>query len=168
MRGGAHDAVGAALELRRHRVDQRGLDQRFIALHIDHRFIVGQAEQGAGFGQAVAARRVVGAGQQDRDAMGLAGLHDADIVRGHHAAGGVAQPRALGHAHHHGQARDVGQGFVGQAARRQPGRDQDGEARVLGGAAHGSGAGAGGRAASSSVRVRATCSSRIGMPSRTG
>ena len=45
-------------------VDQRRLDQRLVALHVDHQRVAVQAEQRAGLGQAVAAGGVVGARQQ--------------------------------------------------------------------------------------------------------
>ena len=87
------------------------------------------------------------------------------IVGGHDTLRGLAFCGLQGHPNHHGQATDIGQWFVGQAAGRQPGRDQDRETRVL---VHGAGVGGLGRAASSSLIVRASCSSRMGMPSRTG
>lgn len=141
------------------------IDQGFVTLHIDDQGLIVQAQEVAGFGQTVAARDVVHAGEDGLNAVRLAGLHDALIVGRHHTALCGAALRLLGHAHHHRCATNVGQGFVGQAARRHARRDQHGEG-VVGGGAHVEGLAS--RSASSSVITRASCSSKMGMPSRMG
>jgi hypothetical protein len=103
------------------------VDQRLVALHVDHDVVAVQAQRGAGLGQAVAAAGVVFARQHRLHAVFGAGLQDGGAVTGHHDAGGAALRSLARHAHHHGQAGNVGQRLVGQAAGGQARRDQDGE-----------------------------------------
>ena len=121
--------------------------------------VVGQAEQRAGLGQAVAAAGVVGARQQRLRRRARA---QAATMRASSAATTTRARRrlrrALRDAHHHRQAADVGQRLVGQPRRRQPRRDQDGEASRVGAPAR--------------LVVGRACAPRsssiTGMPSRTG
>ena len=154
--GGAHARLRGVGQHLGHGVDECGVDQRLIALHIDHHGIAVQAEQGAGLGQAVAAARVVRVGQNSANAVGGTGIGNGGAVSGHHHLGRLTAQRLLGNTHHHGGTANVGQGFVRQARGGQPRRDQNVKAH-------------GARAwSSSSLKVRASPSSKMGMPSRTG
>jgi hypothetical protein len=146
-------AASGVRPARRHGIDQFGVDQRLVALHVDDDLVAIEAQLLAGFGQPVGAAGMVLAGQDGFDAVRLAGRNDRCIVSGDDHARCARRAGALGHAHHHRHARDVGQGFVGQPRRRQACRHQDGEAHSP---------------SSSSDSVRASFSSSTGMPSRTG
>ena len=167
MGGGAHAGFGSlptvVLQQGGHGVDECGVYQRFVALHVDNDIVTLQPQLCAGLGQPVTAAGVVGAGHDGIHPMGCAGLQNAGVVCSHHHADGGALCSTLGHAHHHGQARNVGQGLVGQAARRHACRYQHGK-----GAVGGSGHGGAHCSSSSSVRGRASFSSSTGIPSRTG
>ena len=80
---------------------------------------------------------MAGVGEYGFDAEILAHLHNACMVCRHDHTrcriGCVGLHDALGHAHHHGDARDVGQGFFRQAGAVQPRRDQYGVRHVLAG-----------------------------------
>ena len=54
-----------------------------VALDVDHEVFRGQAQEARRFGQAVAARRVVGAGHDGLAAEGFDALPDARVVGGH-------------------------------------------------------------------------------------
>ncbi len=144
--------------------DQRGVEQRLVALHVDDDLVVGEAQQLRGLGQAVGARRVIGARHARRDAVRDDRIAHALVVGGDDDARRAACQRALGHAHDHRLAGDVGQRLARQARRRVARRNQDGEIvqQALGHA----------RAArysySAGVSLRASSSSITGMPSRTG
>ncbi len=84
MRSGTHRDFRPLGQQRGHRVDQRGVDQRLVALHIDHDRVVGQAQQGGRFGEPVAAGWMRGVGFQGFDMMRAAGVQDARIVGRHH------------------------------------------------------------------------------------
>ena len=119
----------------------------------------------AGLGQTVAAGGMVLIGEHRGNAVRFAGLDDAGMIGSHHHAAS-ALLYALGHAHDHGRAADIGQRLFRQARAGQPGRNQDGVA-----GAHALGAAALGwrpASTSSSLRVRASFSSSTGMPSRMG
>jgi O-acetyl-ADP-ribose deacetylase (regulator of RNase III) len=77
VRRRAHDAAGLLVQAAR-RIGAPGrVDQRFVALHVDDAFVVGQAQQLAGLGQPVAAAGVVAARQHGGHTMGGAGGQDA-------------------------------------------------------------------------------------------
>ena len=82
----AHAGFGPRGQQRCHGVDQGGGDQRLVPLHIDHDVVRLQAQQGAGFGQTVAAGRVVAAGHHRFDAVVHTGLDDGLVVGSHHHA----------------------------------------------------------------------------------
>ena len=63
MGQGAHAAIGAIGQQLRHRINGGRIDQRLIALHVDHDVLVLQAQRIAGFCQTVAAGGVIAAGQ---------------------------------------------------------------------------------------------------------
>ncbi|MNL37960.1 hypothetical protein D3C87_1601390 [compost metagenome] len=153
MDGGAHRGLRSRGQRGGDGVDQRGVDQRLVALHVDDDRVTVESELFAGFGQPVGAAGVVLAGEQRLDAVRLAGVDDGSVIAGHHHAKGAGLAGTLRHAHDHRQAGDVGQRFVGKSRRSQPGRHQNGEAH---------------RPSSSSDSVRASFSSSTGMPSRTG
>ena len=96
VRGGAHHAIRALLQLVGHGLDQRRVDQGLIALYVHDDVIISQAKQGAGFCQTVAAGGVVLPGQDDANACGLACLDDAGIVCRHHATGWLTQRSLAG------------------------------------------------------------------------
>ena len=78
--GRADDAVGAFGELVRASVDQGGVDQGLVALHVDDGVLAVQPQQRAGLGEAVAAGGVVRARHHATHAVGFAGLPDAGVV----------------------------------------------------------------------------------------
>ena len=84
-----------------HRIDQARVDQGLVTLHIHHQIVVCQAQRAAGFSQSIAARRVVGSGEDGLHTMLLASRDDLGIVRGHHHLGGQAHLRLARHPHHH-------------------------------------------------------------------
>jgi hypothetical protein len=154
MCGGAHGGLRLRGQFGGHGVDQRRLDEGFVALHVHDDRVVRQREPGAGLGEAIAAARVVGAREQRVDAVRGAGIDDARMVCGDDDARGAGGLGALCHAHHHRHAADVGERLVGQARGGEARWNQDGEGHQ--------------RPSSSSDKVRASFSSSTGMPSRTG
>ena len=124
---GSHAGAGTLLQQGGDLVDQRRVDQGLVALHIDHQVVTVQAQQGAGFGQTVAARRVVGAGQNGFDAILSAGLQNGRAVGYHHAALRLRQPCTLRRAYHHGYSAQQRQRLVGQAGGGHSGGNQDGK-----------------------------------------
>ena len=80
----AHAGFGPGGQQRGHGVDQGGGNQRLVPLHVDYDIVRLQAQQGAGFGQAVAAGRVVAAGHHRFDAVVHTGLDDGLVVGSHH------------------------------------------------------------------------------------
>ena len=138
------------------RRDQRRVDQRFVALHVDHHVVAVQAEQRrrprpGGRCRWRGRLRVStrGARRARRRPATMRSSSAATTTRSAPLRG-----RALGHAHHHRRAGDVGQRLVGQARRRQPRRDQDGEAHCAGVAV--------GRASSGALRSPASPGCRRG------
>ena len=77
---GAHAAVAACLQQQGGSVNRGGVNQGLVALHVHHHIAVLQLQQIAGFGQTVAARRVVGASEDGIDAVSLARSHDALVT----------------------------------------------------------------------------------------
>ena len=86
MGGGAHHAIRVAVQRRGAGVDQRRRNQGLVALHVDGDVVVAQLQQRAGLGEAIAAGRVIAAGEQRADAMRLARGDDVDVVCSHHHA----------------------------------------------------------------------------------
>ena len=91
MRRGAHHAIGCAGQRLGTGIDQAGVEQGLVALDIDDDGLVGQAEQAAGLGQAVAAGAVVLASEDAAHRVGLAGRGNARVVTGHHHLGRAAR-----------------------------------------------------------------------------
>ena len=60
-------------------------------------------------------------------AVRCAHISNVRAVAGHHYTCSATAQSTLRYPHDHGQARNVGQWFVGQAAGTQPGGDKDGE-----------------------------------------
>ena len=139
-----------------HGINQCRVNQRLITLHVDHHVITVQTQFFAGLSQAITATGVVCTGEYGIYAMGLAGLEDGLAICCYHHACSSAFARLQRHAHDHGQARDISQGFVGQAAGGQTCGNEYGEC-------HGNQP-----SSSLSSRGRASFSSKMGMPSRTG
>ena len=157
----ASASVSSSVGARR---DQRRVDQRLVALHVDDDVVAVQAEQ---------RRRPRRGGRcRWRGRRGSARPRRRASRRPRRRARRRrrrprARARARGlarDAHDHRHAADVGQRLVGQARRRQARRDEDGErhARAPQGAGLRRGRGGASRAA------RASLSSITGMPSRTG
>ena len=71
-------------EQRRAGVDEVGLDERLVALHVHDDVRVGKPEQPACLGEAVASCRVVAPGEQGGHAVRLASEDDLGVVRGDH------------------------------------------------------------------------------------
>ena len=76
-----HREGSVALERGGERIDERRVDEGFVALNINDDF-GGTPERSCGFGDAVRAGRVVGAGHYDVRAEGFGGFRDADVVGG--------------------------------------------------------------------------------------
>ncbi len=158
MAGGRDRRVGMRLEQRGHRAHQRRLEQRLVALHVDDDLVVGQAQRAA-----ASASRSVPVGWSARVMQrGHAVRGDGVATRASSVATTTrAAPlalRALGDAHDHRLAGDVGERLAGQARRRVARGNEDGEAHrrrgLLG--------------LFSAPRRRASSSSITGMPSRIG
>ena len=119
MRGGTHAGARGLRQQLRNGEHQFGVNEGFIALHVDDDIVVIQAEQMAGFSQSVAAGGMVGAGQDGGHTVLVAGVNNGRTVAGHHHTNGHALQRQvadlLGHAHHHRHPGYVSQRFVGQA-----------------------------------------------------
>jgi hypothetical protein len=112
MGDGAHRAVGMRVQQRRTARDQRGWDQRLIALHVDDDLIPVQTQMRAGLGQTVTAADVVASCHQGLHAVLHAGLDDATVVGGDHDLLRATGLRLVRHAHDHRQTRQVEQGLV--------------------------------------------------------
>ena len=156
-----HLRIAPVVEQRRDRVDERRVDQRFVALHVHDGVVAIEPQDLARLRQPVAARCVVLPRQHSFDSVRLACIYDRYMVGGDNALR-LRPGRLLRHAHDHRQARDIGQGLVRQARGREPRRNEDREAHQTSGVRRGN------CSSSVSLRVRASCSSRIGMPSRIG
>ena len=147
---------------------QGRVDQRFVALYIDDNGLIRQLQQGAGLRQPIAAAGMLGAGEDGFHAKICAGMHDARVVCRHHntcgGMGTVGLLHALRHAHHHGNAGNVCQRFFWQARAVQARGNQYGVRHDV----VSTGRLARAVSTSASLRLRASCSSMTGMPSRTG
>ena len=135
--------------------DQRGFEQRLVALDVDDDGRVGQSELLRGLGQAVGAGRMIGARDAGDEAVRAHRGGDPVVVGGDDDALCACRLRALRDADDHRDAPDLLQRLAREAGRRVAGGDQDGEA----GRAHSYSAGS---------RRRASSSSITGMPSRMG
>ena len=116
--GGGNGRVRIRGEQIRHGANQRGRQQRLVALDVDDDGIVGQAELPCGLGQTIRAGRMIGRGEAGRDAVRLDGGLDPRIVGRDDDARRAGRHRALGDAHHHRLAGDVRQRLAGKARRR--------------------------------------------------
>src|SRR5690606_10824320 len=83
---GGNGGIGAGGKQVGHGIDDVRVDERFVALHIHHDGVIGQAQQGSGLGEAVGAGGVVGSREQGLEAMCLNGSCDGVVVGGHHHA----------------------------------------------------------------------------------
>ena len=117
MGGGCHRRVAVG-KLFGNAVNQRGRNHRLIALHVHNNLVFRQPQQLHRFGKARAAALVGAAGKHAGDVVRSAGSLNIGVVSGNDDAAGVALLGALGNAHNHRLAVDVGKGFVGQAAGR--------------------------------------------------
>ena len=132
MRRSAHHAVGSFEQELGATRQQGRIDQGLVALHIDDDLVVGQAQDLAGLGQAVAAAGVVAACQHGAHAMRGAGLHHALVVACHDDRSGSGLGRLLGHANDHRFARQVRQRLVRQSRGCQARWNQHGESHRAG------------------------------------
>ena len=153
QRMGARGHGDGRADLRGAGGQQGRIDQRLVALQVDDDGVGRQVQRARHFGDAVRARRMVGARHAHFHVVRGAGGADVVVVGGDDDAGGARQGRLLGHAHHHGLAAQVGQRLVGQARRGQAGRDDDDERHPY---------------STASSRVRASSAHMMGMPSRIG
>ena len=65
-------------------VDEHGVDQRFVPLHIDHQIVGSKLQQCAGFSQAITATWMIISSEQCSYTVGLAGFNNVDAVGGDH------------------------------------------------------------------------------------
>jgi hypothetical protein len=119
---------GALGERMREAADEIGRDQRLVALDVDDQLVVGQGERLGRLREAVGARGMVGAGHDGIAAVRARRGGDALVVGRDPHRGRAALPRALGDAHHHRLAGDVGERLARQPARRVARGNEDGEA----------------------------------------
>ena len=104
---GGHGNVGVLEQGLHRRVDDEALDQGLVSLDVDDDFVLKVQRD---LGQAVRARRVVGARHHHLGAEAAADVGDALVVGGHEdRAQGLGRARAFPHAAHHRQAADRGQ-----------------------------------------------------------
>ena len=101
----------------RHGIDAVGLNQGLIPLDIDHNRRIWQAQQNGRFCQAVTATEVVGAGHDSVHAKLFANLHHLGAVSGYHHLACLGGKGALRNPHHHRDACQISQGFIGQSTR---------------------------------------------------
>ena len=127
MAGRCHGRIGPRYEECRHVPDQRRIEQRLVALHIDHDFVVREAEPNRGFGEAIGARRVIGARHACRMAVRDDGVAHPYVVRRDNDTRCAAFARAFRDAHDHRLARDIGEGLAREARRRVTRGNEDGE-----------------------------------------
>ena len=165
VRHRAHHALAALGEQGGAGIDQRRLDQRLVALHVDDDLVVAQAERVARLGDPIAAVGMMRRRQQRSDAVRGAGRDDLGVVRGDDDARGPRPRGLLRDADDHRHAADVRERLARQASRRQPGRNEDDERHAQ---RPPSPSAAGGVGAVSRPSERASLSSITGMPSRTG
>jgi hypothetical protein len=108
--------VGTALcQLGRRLGDQQRVNQRLVALHIDHdRCRHSSRWQLDHLGQAIGAAGVIGTGQQGAQAVALGRGQHFRMVGGHQHLVGARQQRPLGDAHDHRLAAEIEQGLAGK------------------------------------------------------
>ena len=181
MASGRHRGVRVCAQLVGNLTDQRGLEQRLVALHIDHDRLVIERKLRRGFGQAIGASGMIVTGDDGIDAVLGGRGADSPIVGGDDDAPGAARSCALRDAHHHRLAGDVGKWFAGQPRRREPRGNQNREhvrtrkrSRDRGTARHAIAgmnrflSGSIAYSYSEGSSLRASSSSITGMPSRIG
>ena len=96
-------------------VDEFGGNQRFVALYVDDNGVRRQVQQSGSFRQTGRAAFVCVGSHDGCDAAGRAGRLNVGVVGCNDDARRFAFCRLFGHAHDHGFAVDVRQGFSGQA-----------------------------------------------------
>mmetsp|Transcript_1399 Transcript_1399/g.4118 ORF Transcript_1399/g.4118 Transcript_1399/m.4118 type:complete len:319 (+) Transcript_1399:1493-2449(+) len=128
MRSGRHHAIGLRGQGCRTGVDHGRRDQWLVALHIDDHRVVRQAQLPDGFGEAVAAGRMVGPRLECVHAVRGTGGDDLGRVRRDDDLARFRRGGTACHVDDHRQPGEVGQRLVGQSGRCQPRRDDDREA----------------------------------------
>jgi hypothetical protein len=119
---GRHGAARAFLERLYETIDHDRLDQRLISLDVDDDIVGRKPDEPPGFGQAVRAAGVAGAGHHGFAAEGLYGLQDARVVRRHqHPVQAPGAGCTLKDPLNHGLAVDVGKGLSRESAGLIPG-----------------------------------------------
>ena len=106
-----------ALYKLRHLVDDRGRNQRLVALYIDHDMIIGQPQGLSHFLQAIRTGRMRSGGHTVFSAKTVRCAGDALIVGGNHHPAGAAQAGLLPDALHHRLAVNIEQRLAGQTGR---------------------------------------------------
>ena len=107
-------------------------EEGLVALDVDHEVFRGQTQEARRFGQAVAARRVVGAGHDGLAAEGLDALPDARVVGGHIKAVQLLNlPGLFIDPLDQGLAADQRQGLPRKAGGAEAGRDEGDEFHKL-------------------------------------
>ena len=132
MRSGAHGAVRPVAQQFGNSIDQSHVNERLVTLHIHDHGIVGQAQQCAGLSKAITATGVCGGGHHGLYAKALAFSDHLLTVSSNDNVFSFAELRALGDAHNHRRAADVGQRFVRKPCGGQSGRYEDGKAHRAG------------------------------------
>jgi len=95
------------------------LEQRFVALHIDHDGVVAEAQHARGLGQSIGAGCVIGAREDGFDAVSCDDVDDALVVGRDHDPCRTPLARARSATrNHHRLAADIGQGLAGEPRRR--------------------------------------------------
>src|SRR5258708_22090026 len=150
---GGYAGAFLLLQGRRDLRNQPRRNKRLVALHVDHDLPVLQLQDSRRLRDAIGSGSVVGARHQRRVAVAANRLRDPLVVGGDMDRGGSALLRLLADPHHHGLARDVGEGFSWAAAGSVAGGDDDGELHAT---------------SSSGGSLRASSSSITGMLSLTG
>ncbi len=107
--GGRHLCVAMARQRHRNLADQRRLDQRLIALHVDDDSPGPQAPARGNLCNAVGPGFMVLAGDHRCKSVSCDRLGDSRMVGCHHDVRRAAGPRAFGDVHHHGLAVEVGE-----------------------------------------------------------
>ena len=130
MAGRGDGRVGLRCKQRGHATDQRRIEQRFVALDIDHDFVVRQTKLVGGFRETIGAGRVIGARHARGNAMGRNGITYAHIVRGHDDARCAGLARAFRNTHNHRFARDIGERLAREARRGVARRYKDRERQL--------------------------------------
>ena len=122
-----HGRVAVCGEIGGDAPDERGLDQRLIALHIDNDMRAGIAAPRDDFGNAIGAGGMPARGHDRLEAVAPGRVRDAPIIGGDEHFRGAAPARLLGDAHHHRLARNVRERLAREACRRVAGGNDDAE-----------------------------------------